>query len=59
MNGYITILAKELAHRINQVVDLPFLNEEEEKLFFQLVIYKVFELTLGHVYDLLGKDPAE
>jgi hypothetical protein len=56
MSEYIKILAAELVKRLNKIIDLPFLNEEEEELFFRLVVTKVLEITLGHVYDLLNKD---
>jgi hypothetical protein len=59
MNPYVSILAKELAKRINEVVNLPFMNEEEEELFFQLVVSKVLEVALGHVLSYLNQDKAE
>lgn len=47
MNESIAALARELAKQINRVVNLPFMNEEEEELFFQIVVLKVFEIVLG------------
>ncbi|MBM4404169.1 MAG: hypothetical protein FJ042_07305 [Candidatus Cloacimonetes bacterium] len=47
MNEAIAAFARELAKQINQVVDLPFMNEEEEELFFQVVVLKVFEIAFG------------
>jgi hypothetical protein len=56
MNQYIAMLAGELAKRINKIIDLPFVNEEEEEVFFRLVVTKVLEIAFGQVYDLLNKD---
>lgn len=47
MNEAIVIFARELARQVNQVVDLPFMNEEEEELFFQVVVMKVLEIAFG------------
>lgn len=56
MNPYIDFVASELAKRMNRIIDLPFLSEEEEEAFFRLVVAKVLEIVLGHVSDLLGED---
>ena len=58
MNEYINALARELAKRINEVVDLPFLSEEEEELFFQLVLSKTLEIVMGYLLDWLNVDPG-
>lgn len=59
MNPYLSALAKELAKRINKVVDLPFLSEEEEELFFQLVITKVLEIVLGQLSTYFTRESSE
>ena len=51
MNPFISILAKELAAKLNGLIDLPFMNEEEERLFFEYIVIKVLEITT----QLLGK----
>ncbi|MBM4400183.1 MAG: hypothetical protein FJ041_07655 [Candidatus Cloacimonetes bacterium] len=56
MNQYLSILAKELARRLNEVINLPFLSEEEEELFFQLVVTKVLEISLGHILEYVNRD---
>jgi hypothetical protein len=53
MNPFIKTLAKELATKINHVIDIPFLNEEQEQQFFELVVTTVFQLTLGHLIPLV------
>jgi hypothetical protein len=58
MNPYIDFVASELAKRINRIIDLPFLSEEEEEAFFRLVVAKVLEVVLGQVSDLLGEEDA-
>jgi hypothetical protein len=55
MNPMIQTMAKEIAAQINDKVDIPFLNEEQERLFFELVVTKVFELMLGFLLKHLEK----
>ena len=59
MDEYIEKLAKQLAEKLNEVLDLPFLNEEEEEMFFRLVVSTVFEIALGHVLDYLCFEEAK
>jgi hypothetical protein len=58
MNPFVKELAKQLATQINAKINIPFLNEEQEQMFFELVVTKVFELVLGHWLSLLepGKE---
>lgn len=51
MNEAIVVVARELAKQINQVVNLPFMNEEEEELFFQMVVLKVLEIAFGKLIN--------
>ncbi|MFO8144460.1 MAG: hypothetical protein R6T89_01835 [Candidatus Syntrophosphaera sp.] len=37
-------LAKELATRVNNAVDIPLVNEEDEQALFELIILIVIEL---------------
>ena len=55
MNPVIATMAKELAAQINGKVDIPFLNEEQERLFFELVVTKVFELMMSVLLKHLEK----
>ncbi len=48
----ITPLAKELATRINKAVNIPFVSEEQEQYFFEMIIVLVLDTLLGQ----LGKD---
>jgi len=54
MSPIVETLAKELAEHMSQVVHLPFINAQEEETFFQFVITKVFELSVGHLLKLLS-----
>jgi len=45
------ILVKELATRINQLVDIPLINEQNEQVFFELVL----SILLGIFLDELDK----
>jgi len=49
MNPYIKELAKQLATQMNKAINIPWLNEEQEQIFFELVVTKVLELVLGHI----------
>lgn len=42
-------LAKELAFFINKFLDIPFVNEEEEQFFFELILLKALQLVLGEL----------
>lgn len=55
MNPFITNMAKELAHQLNKVINIPFVSEEEEELFFQLVVTKVFEMIVTILGNHLNK----
>ncbi len=57
MNPAIQVIAKELASQINGKVNIPFLNEEQERLFFELVVAKVLELMTGILLKHLEKKP--
>lgn len=57
MNPAIQSLAQELANQINGKVNIPFLNEEQERLFFELVVTKVLELVSGIILKHLEKKP--
>jgi hypothetical protein len=55
MNPMIQAMAKEIAMQINKTINIPFLNEEQERLFFELVVTKVFELMMGYLLKHLDK----
>ena len=47
------ILAMELAKQMNSVINIPFVSEEEEELFFQYIILNVLHLLVNK----LSKNP--
>lgn len=55
MNPLIVAMAKELAEQINNKVNIPFLNEEQERVFFELVVTKVMELLMEYIMKHLEK----
>jgi hypothetical protein len=59
MNPYIQELAKQLATKINEKVNLPFLNEEQEQAFFELVVMTLLEMTLGRLLTFLEPQKKE
>lgn len=57
MNPAIQAIAHEIAAQVNAKVNIPFLNEEQERLFFELVVAKVLELLSGIILKHLEKKP--
>ena len=49
---FITMLAKEVATKINQVVNIPLMREEDEQKFFEMVVMIILEIALAK----LGKE---
>ena len=49
------ILVKELATRINQLVDIPLINEQNEQAFFELIISILLGIFLDEVDKQLLK----
>ncbi len=49
-------LARELAARINKLVNIPFVNEEQEQYFFEMIVVLVLEILLKHIAPTLGRD---
>ncbi|MDZ4181408.1 MAG: hypothetical protein U1B83_00930 [Candidatus Cloacimonadaceae bacterium] len=45
-------LAKELASRVNRMVNIPLVSEAQEQVFFEMIIGIVLDLIL----KALGKD---
>jgi len=48
-------IAALLAERVNQAVDIPFVDEEDEQKFYELVVLILLRLIL----DLIGINPAK
>ncbi len=42
-------LARKLATRVNELVDIPFIKEEDEQALFELIILLVLELVFGRL----------
>ena len=40
-------LARELAQKVNKVVNIPLIREEDEEAFFEIVILMMLDLVLG------------
>ncbi len=43
-NEVMKALAKELATRINRLVNIPLISEENEQAFFEMIVLMVLEL---------------
>ncbi len=43
----IKALAKELAGKVNRVVDIPLIKEEDEEAFFELVILMLLDILFS------------
>ncbi len=42
-------LAQELASKVNNLVDVPLVNEEDEQAFFELIILLLLELIFNRL----------
>lgn len=42
-------LARTLATKLNDLVDIPFVKEEDEQAFFELIVLIVLELIFGRL----------
>jgi hypothetical protein len=43
----IKIMAKELATKVNKIVNIPLIGEEDEQQFFELVILMVLDILVS------------
>jgi len=46
---FIKTLAVELATRINQLVNIPLVKEEDEQKFFEMVVMIILEIALAKI----------
>jgi len=44
-----TNLTKELATRINQLVNIPLINEQNEQIFFEFVVGVLLEMLFDEI----------
>lgn len=47
-------LVKELANRINKLVNIPLINEQNEQVFFEMVVAILLDIFLGELDKQLG-----
>ncbi len=52
---FIKVLAKELATKLNHLVNIPFIKEEDEQVFFELVVNIVLGAVLANLDKLSEK----
>ena len=52
---FIKLLAKELATKLNRLVNIPFIKEEDEQAFFELVVNIVLGAVLANFDKLTDK----
>ncbi|MDP2173040.1 MAG: hypothetical protein Q8M98_01445 [Candidatus Cloacimonadaceae bacterium] len=48
-NQTMRIMARELATKINRVVNIPLISEDNEQAFFELVVLMVLDLVLSRM----------
>jgi len=48
-NELLKELARELASKVNNLVDVPLVNEEDEQAFFELIILLLLELIFNRL----------
>lgn len=46
-------VARQIATKINGLVNLPFINEEQEQAFFEMIVLIVLETLLGQLHKEL------
>ncbi|PKN71120.1 MAG: hypothetical protein CVU50_10505 [Candidatus Cloacimonetes bacterium HGW-Cloacimonetes-3] len=44
---FIKTLAKELATRINKLVNIPLVKEEDEQAFFEMIVMMILEILIS------------
>ncbi len=47
-------LVKELATRINKLVNIPLINEQNEQVFFEMVVGILLDIFLSELDKQLG-----
>jgi hypothetical protein len=52
---FIKLLAKELATKLNALINIPFIKEEDEQVFFELVVNIVLGAVLANFDKLNDK----
>lgn len=52
---FIKLLAKELATKLNHLVNIPFIKEEDEQAFFEVVVNIVLGAVLANFDKLTDK----
>ena len=52
---FIKLLAKELATKLNNLVNIPFIKEEDEQAFFEVVVNIVLGAVLANFDKLTDK----
>jgi len=52
---FIKLLAKELATKLNSLVNIPFIKEEDEQAFFEVVVNIVLGAVLANFDKLTDK----
>ena len=52
---FIKLLAKELTTKLNHLVNIPFIKEEDEQAFFEVVVNIVLGAVLANFDKLTDK----
>lgn len=53
--NFIRQLARELAQKVNKMINIPLLKEEDEEAFFYFIILNVIYIIIGMVTKELDK----
>lgn len=48
-NELMRAMAKELASKINAMINIPLISEDNEQMFFELVVLMVLDLVLTRI----------
>ena len=50
------VMAREIATRINKMVNIPFINEEQEQVIFEFVVMILLDLFISGLDSLTEKN---
>ncbi len=56
-DGLLRELAERLATKINKLIDIPFMDEDDEQAFFEFIILMVLEMIFGLIGLKVLKNP--
>lgn len=50
------VMARKIATRINKIINIPFINEEQEQVIFEFVVMILLDLFISGLDSLTEKN---